>query len=72
MPNVATIAWKDNYLFLGNWDLKDDYRYYFESYYKGFYANSYIEEEQFGKQPKKNNKESCLGMQNWKYQDVLS
>lgn len=53
VPNVATIAWKDNYLFLGNWDLKDDYRYYFESYYKGFYANSYIEEEQFGKQPKK-------------------
>ena len=53
VSNVATIAWKDNYLFLGNWDLKDDYRYYFESYYKGFYANSYIEEEQFGKQPKK-------------------
>lgn len=51
--NVATIAWKDNYLFLGNWDLKDDYRYYFESYYKGFYANRYIEEEKFGKQPKK-------------------
>ena len=53
VPNVATIAWKDNYLFLGNWDLKDDYRYYFESYYKGFYANRYIEEEKFGKQPKK-------------------
>lgn len=53
VPNVATIAWKDNYLFLGNWDLKDDYRYYFESYYKGFYANHYIEEEKFGKQPKK-------------------
>lgn len=51
--NVATIAWKDNYLFFGNWDLKDDYRYYFESYYKGFYANRYIEEEKFGKQPKK-------------------
>ena len=51
--NVATIAWKDNCLFLGNWDLKDDYRYYFESYYKGFYANRYIEEEKFGKQPKK-------------------
>ena len=53
VSNVATIAWKDNYLFLGNWDLKDDYRYYFESYYKGFYANRYIEEEKFGKQPKK-------------------
>ena len=53
VPNVATIAWKDNYLFFGNWDLKDDYRYYFESYYKGFYANRYIEEEKFGKQPKK-------------------
>ena len=53
VPNVATIAWKDNYLFLGNWDLKDDYRYYFESYYKGFYTNRYIEEEKFGKQPKK-------------------
>ena len=53
VPNVATIAWKDNYLFLGNWDLKDDYRYYFESYYKGFYANRYIEEEKFGKQQKK-------------------
>ena len=53
VPNVATIAWKDNYLFLGNWDLKDDYRYYIESYYKGFYANRYIEEEKFGKQPKK-------------------
>lgn len=53
VPNVATIAWKDNYLFWGNWDLKDDYRYYFESYYKGFYANRYIEEEKFGKQPKK-------------------
>lgn len=51
--NAATIAWKDNCLFLGNWDLKDDYRYYFESYYKGFYANRYIEEEKFGKQPKK-------------------
>lgn len=53
VSNVATIAWKDNYLFFGNWDLKDDYRYYFESYYKGFYANRYIEEEKFGKQPKK-------------------
>ena len=53
VSNVATIAWKDNCLFLGNWDLKDDYRYYFESYYKGFYANRYIEEEKFGKQPKK-------------------
>lgn len=53
VPNVATIAWKDNCLFFGNWDLKDDYRYYFESYYKGFYANRYIEEEKFGKQPKK-------------------
>ena len=53
VSNVATIAWKDNCLFFGNWDLKDDYRYYFESYYKGFYANRYIEEEKFGKQPKK-------------------
>ncbi len=53
VSNVATIAWKDNYLFFGNLDLKDDYRYYFESYYKGFYANRYIEEEKFGKQPKK-------------------
>ena len=53
VSNVATIAWKDNYLFFGNWDLKDDYRYYFESYYKGFYANRYIEEEKFGIQPKK-------------------
>lgn len=52
VSNVATIAWKDNCLFFGNWDLKDDYRYYFESYYKGFYANRYIEEEKFGKQPK--------------------
>lgn len=39
--DVTTKAWKDNYLFLGNWDLKDDYRYYYESYYKGFFLNSY-------------------------------
>ena len=61
VSNVATIAWKDNYLFFGNWDLKDDYRYYFESYYKGFYANRYIEEEKFVKQPKKIIKNHDLG-----------
>lgn len=49
VPDVATITYKDKYLFVGNWkhDGEDKY-YYFQPYYDGFYANKYIEEENFG------------------------
>lgn len=51
VSNTALITCRDGYLFVGEWrydDECDDYYYFFEAYYNGFYANRYIEEEQFG------------------------
>lgn len=52
VPNVATIACRDGFLFLGNWkhEEEDAFRY-FNSFYKSFYAHSYIQEEKFGRHP---------------------
>jgi hypothetical protein len=54
ISDVSTIACRNHYLFVGNWRHEDeDEFYYFPSFYNGFYANRYIEEEQFGNQFKK-------------------
>lgn len=55
VTNIASIACRDGYLFVGKWspdeyDDEDDKGYYpfFEAWYNGFYANQYVAEKQFG------------------------
>lgn len=49
VPDLATIACSEGYLFIGNWKNWEDNVYpYFYSFYNGFYANSYIAENEFG------------------------
>lgn len=52
VSDVATIACRDGYLFMGDWKHEDeDVYYYFTPYYNSFYANSYCEEAKFGCAP---------------------
>lgn len=54
VSNIATMAYRNNYLFIGDWRHKEEDAYcYFVPYYNGFYANRYIREEQFGNHFKK-------------------
>lgn len=54
IPDIATIACHDGYLFLGEWqyeeDIEDRY-FYFVPCSNSFHANSYIMEKNFGAQP---------------------
>lgn len=63
VSNIATITCRAGYLFMGEWEQKEeDAYYYFTPFSESFYANSYIEEKQFGKQVKKlvkNNNGNC-------------
>lgn len=53
VSDIATIACRNKYLFIGEWKHEEeDADYYFLPFYKGFYANKYIDEEQFGDQLK--------------------
>ena len=70
VPNLATIASREGYLFVGNWKKREredglyPYFYpYFYPFYNGFYANSYIAENEFGSEFEKlfpNKTEICM------------
>lgn len=51
VSNIATIAYKNDFLFIGDWKHEDE-DCSLIPYCNGFYANRYIEEEEFGKQLK--------------------
>lgn len=49
VSDVSTIACRNQYLFIGDWSHEEEIETsYFFPFYKGFYANRYIEEEHFG------------------------
>ncbi len=62
--NIATIAYRDGYLFIGEWKKEEeDLFYHFIPFSNGFYANYYCKEEAFAnelKNLKPNHEQMCM------------